>query len=173
MASGELFLRQSPVKSLILKPCMYMFNQGVYVLWLSGSIFLLGRQAVLPPSQPPHPCHQVSTCPSLLFYSLPSSSSSSSSSPWYANIPGFPGAWMHIHGGFTFGPLHPFCNDWTNSSTARNDSPQTSFLSNLASQPGLSCCRLMCSWFSSGWGCQVFMTGGLYEVALNGLRRVT
>lgn len=126
---------------------------------------LSGRQAVLPPAQPPHACHQVSTCPALLL--------SSSSSPY--NMLMFPlSRCMDAYSwGARFRPTSPlFCNEWTNSSTARNEPP-------FPLQLGLPA-RL---WAAVGSrvqdsvqveaGCQVLMTGGLYEVALKGLRRAT
>lgn len=52
---------------LVYPRCVYSMTQRL------GFSSFLGRQAVLPHSQPPHACHQVSTCPSLLSLLLLSS----------------------------------------------------------------------------------------------------
>lgn len=142
--------------------CVMIYDSDLHSSSLSG------RQAVLPPSQPPHARHQVSTCPSL----LSSLSSSLPPSPPYGNVSA-----LQVHACIFMTsshspPLrHPLFNDSTNSNTARTDSPQTSFPSTLDSQPGMSCCRPILTRFSAGWIRKVFMSGGLHENALKGLRR--
>lgn len=69
---------------------------------LLSSLFLAGRQAVLPSPQPPHASHQVSTCLAPSFTPPPT--------PTHTPTPPItasPGAQMHIYEGFTFDLVTP------------------------------------------------------------------
>lgn len=87
-------------KTLPPKPCWCLCSEGVYAVWLSCFIFLSGCQAVLPPSQPPHPSRQVSTC-LLLHLLLPFS---------YMTVQDIPAV-----------QFHPFFIQWGCNSATGND----------------------------------------------------
>lgn len=108
-------------------------------LMTQQSCFLVfsGRQALLPPSQPPHSCHQVSTSP-FLFTPVPS----------YANVSALQVHKCIFMQGLRSPCFNLFCNDWTNCASTRSDRTTSSF--------SLTSCRFIL--FSAGWICQGFMT---------------
>lgn len=137
--------------------------KGVYALWLSCSVFLSGSQTVLPPPQPPHACHQVSTCPppssplSICEYSL--------LSRWMIAY-----SWVvHIRPmTYTLSLMaekHQSCQEWQPSKPLSSPTWTSS-----QAWAAVGSCVQHSSQVESD---RLSRAGGLYEVALKGLRRAT